>query len=436
MIKINYTSPLIYNPNQVITPSDSDKTMTLLLQNIITHQNIISGISCIPGAIIASPSIPEDPETDQNYVYDWTRDSAMAMIEVIELFKKTNDNYLRQLIFNYVKFVDKVQSCRDVELGYARWNLDATPSMDWTIQNDGPALRALTLMEASNILNENNFCTTANKCIVTDIKYILDVYKNETVNIWEEEFGSHFYEKSIMRKAFKKFLKHKSNAHSNDQNLHEAIEYLENKMNLHWIDSKNYYKSQLNTNTAKGNDVNLSVVFAMLYGDIDGDEYYSLASERGMNTIKKIILTYYNYFPINDADLRQRGIGPNIGRYPLDTYDGDVSDQDEDFAHPWFICTNAVGSAFYLISSRAKISKQILNLAKSIFSDLYRIDDYTDIQHIGNRFILATKMHWMNGHMSEQYDRNNGFMKSVRDLTWSYASFLMCTRFYNTSQND
>lgn len=35
------------------------------------------------GAIIAAPSYPEnDPRTDQNYVYNWTRDAAITMFEL------------------------------------------------------------------------------------------------------------------------------------------------------------------------------------------------------------------------------------------------------------------------------------------------------------------------------------------------------------------
>jgi glucoamylase len=98
--------------------------------------------------------------------------------------------------------------------------------------------------------------------------------------------------------------------------------------------------------------------------------------------------------------------------------------------HPWFISGNGVACFFYKLAALAEKDSQVTSKTKAYFAELYQqnIAGPEDLVALGDRHILTIRRHWYNCHMSEQYDRNSGFMKSVRDLTWSYATYLMAAR--------
>jgi glucoamylase len=405
---------------------DMEKVLGLMMNNVITKENVISGQKCLPGAIVASPSTPDDPETDQNYNYDWVRDSAITMLCIIETIKKSGKTELKRIIWNYIEFVSEVQrNSSDVSLGYARWKLDGKPSDKWSIQNDGPALRIIAICHAIEIINEQHFYQKALQCIRIDGDYICRKHDDLTCNIWEEFTGSHFFVKIVMRKALYEILKHgiSLNDHSHN-NINSIIHKIGLNIRKHW--TKNYYNSQSDSNIDIGNDVNMAVVMGLKYGEYEND-HYMLSSRESMLTIAKTISMFSKHFSINTVD-DKLGIGPSIGRYPSDNYDGDILDDYDkpddvlDFGHPWFICTNTMAYCFYRIAECAKTNNDVLNNANNIFETTF--SDYTDIVKFGNKFIFATRRHWDNCHMSEQYDRNTGYMRSVRDLTWSYSTYL------------
>ena len=50
----------------------------------------------------------------------------------------------------------------------------------------------------------------------------------------------------------------------------------------------------------------------------------------------------------------------------------------------------------------------------------------------GDLFVARVRLHTpANGALAEQFSRENGYAKSARDLTWSYASFLTAIHFRN-----
>jgi glucoamylase len=50
------------------------------------------------------------------------------------------------------------------------------------------------------------------------------------------------------------------------------------------------------------------------------------------------------------------------------------------------------------------------------------------LREAGDMMLRAVVFHSDHYELSEQYDGTNGFEKSVRDLTWSYAAFLSALR--------
>ena len=67
--------------------------------------------------------------------------------------------------------------------------------------------------------------------------------------------------------------------------------------------------------------------------------------ERMLATVAKLRDKFEKLYPINEQD-RALDIGPLIGRYPGDKYDGTVN-QGEDMGHPWPLCTANLARFYY-----------------------------------------------------------------------------------------
>ena len=102
-----------------------------------------------PGSIIASPQT-DDP----NYSFHWIRDSALVAQSLIRLLPyvrdKANETRIREFIEDFATFSDLLQhSPTPHGLGETRFNIDGSIDQStWPRpQFDGPALRALTLLD-------------------------------------------------------------------------------------------------------------------------------------------------------------------------------------------------------------------------------------------------------------------------------------------------
>jgi hypothetical protein len=57
-----------------------------------------------------------------------------------------------------------------------------------------------------------------------------------------------------------------------------------------------------------------------------------------------------DHYPINVADKDNQGIGPLLGRYPGDIYDGDVAHPSAE-DHPWALCTCNFAQLYYTLAN-------------------------------------------------------------------------------------
>ena len=62
------------------------------------------------------------------------------------------------------------------------------------------------------------------------------------------------------------------------------------------------------------------------------------------------------YYPVNGADAA-RGLGPLLGRYPGDVYDGDTDAQAGD--HPWALCTANFAELYYRVAAKISSSRTV-----------------------------------------------------------------------------
>ena len=124
-----------------------------------------------------------------------------------------------------------------------------------------------------------------------------------------------------------------------------------------------------------------------------------------------------------------------LGRYPGDTYDGDTLDPAV-VGHPWALCTANFASLYYgLANTITQTLKVPLDNLSADFFGQVGISASTspgqavsNLQGAADQMLQALVFHSDDLELSEQFDRDTGFEKSVRDLTWSYASFVAAVR--------
>ena len=163
--------------------------------------------------------------------------------------------------------------------------------------------------------------------------------------------------------------------------------------------------------------------------------------ERMLATVAKLRDKFGKLYPINEQD-QVLDIGPLIGRYPGDQYDGTVN-QGEDMGHPWPLCTANLARFYYqCMVEIAKIpSVTIVETMEPFFKQIGfkrsgKIDqsspEYNNLQNClliaGDKLMRAIVYHSDHLELSEQFDRTHGTCMSVRSLTWSYSSFIASSR--------
>jgi len=128
-------------------------------------------------------------------------------------------------------------------------------------------------------------------------------------------------------------------------------------------------------------------------------------------------------------------MGPMLGRYPADTYDGDVAEPVLG-GHPWALCTANFAELYYRLATEISTSRTVPydDLSAPFFDQVGVGSSSTPAQAVtaldaaADAMLQAVVYHSDNLELSEQFDGTSGYEKSVRDLTWSYAAFLSAVR--------
>ena len=415
----------------------------LMLRNFATRQWVFSKpgrepgtrMFTLPGCIIASPSRPHDDETTEDYVHFWVRDGALTVNECIY-----HDLPTKEMLDDYVSFSYKIQETA-IQAGrgaHACFNIDGT-LRSWGEQGDGPGLRILSILEIWDQLSEHAK-STARKILVRDRQYIIDNFECDTDNAWEEISGKSFFARTAQRHAIDRMEKTSSQTGIDPEEKTPAIiEALTTLLEEHWSSELGHYRSILNgkakNGLLRGHELNIDIVFACTYNGL------TCFDERMLATVAKLRDTFEKLYPINEQD-RALDIGPLIGRYPGDKYDGTVN-QGEDIGHPWPLCTANLARFYYqcMVEIAKTPSVTIVETMEPFFKQIGfnhsgKIDksspEYKDLQDClliaGDKLMRAIVYHSDHLELSEQFDRTHGICMSVRSLTWSYSSFIASSR--------
>jgi glucoamylase len=179
-------------------------------------------------------------------------------------------------------------------------------------------------------------------------------------------------------------------------------------------------------------DPNIDIVMASLYGAVAVTDTRLLATAERLRSQWADSSSPY-YYPINGAD-QDRGIGPLLGRYPGDKYDGDSDQLRND--HPWAISTCNFAELYYRLANAITTGGTIpLDANSAGFFEQLRINGSTTptaaavaLRTAGDQMLQAVIFHSDHLELSEQFDAWTGYEKSVSNLSWSYASFLSAVR--------
>ena len=333
--------------------------MDILLKNILDN-----------GSIIASPS--KEPD----YNFQWTRDSAIVIKSLINVFKYSKNDKLLKIFDNYIDI-----SLKHIKYhpGEPKFNIDGTPYKgEWgRPQNDGPALRGLICIELLKInKNRNNDLL---KIINNDLEYTKNELENPTYDLWEEEYGYHFYTR-ILQYKFLYICKNLSI--SNLKTINDKYVEISRKRFFDHFDDVTLYSSySVDGKILRKYDS--SVLLGLEHVDyvIPG---FSVNDIRIENYVKDLIKIFDNEYTIN------KKLNINfLGRYSNDKYFN---------GNPWIISTLSLYHYYFVINKINDLNKTFRNFIK---------------------FLKERK------YLSEQIDKNSGENLSVEKLTWNYAEIIL-----------
>ena len=387
-----------------------------------------AGIISRPGCVLASPSWENTAtHVTQDYVYHWTRDAAIVAVELSAAYASgvLPDN---QPLNDYVSFSRLCQQSQG-DFDRASFHIDGT-QRSWTDQTDGPALQTVALLTMYRQLDTAAQATAAT-LIGANLNFLAGSYQGMTVNLWEEEFGYSFFARSAQLRCLQAVAANTAGITVPGW-LPAAMTWLTSALDQHW--NGEYYRSVLPvpTDYRAPYDPNADIVQAAIYGAESATDPRLLATAARLRAQWADPGSAY-FYPVNGAGAA-RGLGPLLGRYPGDAYDGDTDALAGD--HPWALTTANFAELYYRLAanilSSAAVPADSLSAAfltqVGITATTAPLEAAAALRAAGDKMLQAIVFHSDHFELSEQFDADTGFEKSVSNLSWSYAAFLSAVR--------
>ncbi|SIO26811.1 Astacin (Peptidase family M12A) [Singulisphaera sp. GP187] len=443
----------------------------LQAERTIARDKILANILS-NGAVIASPS-----RSNPNYYYHWVRDAALTMDVVVSLYADASDASTRrhylELLTRYVNLSLGLQVTNNLStalsrgVGEPKFHTDGSAYNDnWgRPQDDGPALRAASLCRLAHMLLDRgdddltNFVKTklydgrlpSNSVIKRDLEYVSHNWQRPSVDLWEEVYGHHFYTRIAQRRGLREGAKLASRL--GDQAAAEwysakAAE-LERALQDHWQSDRGYLIATFDQQGKdyKTSNLDVSIVLGVLHTRSPNDGFLSPTNDHVLSTARKLADEFDSMYRINRTTTDSSGgrLGVAIGRYPEDRYSGSGPDQVGG-GNPWYLCTAALGELYYSVANEWESNGSLaITGENSAFLAALRPTPVTvlrsgetlarsdarfgvvlrALREAGDAQLRRVKFHaGGDGSLAEQVYREDGFARSARDLTWSYASIL------------
>lgn len=282
-----------------------------------------------PGIVVASPS-----RTNPDYFYTWTRDSALTIKTLTdELATHEGTPGLESAIRDYISTQAALQGIENPSgglctggLGEAKFNVDETAfTGDWgRPQRDGPALRAIALVNYANQLlsrGENALVTEIIWPILqNDLSYVTQHWNETTFDLWEEVKGASFFTTAMQYRALVEGQQLARELGKPCQHCASQAPQILCFLQTYWTGS--YIVSNFGDNGRSGKDIN-SILTSTHMFDVNAgcDEVaFQPCSERALANHKVVTDAFRSGYTVNQGI--PPGVGVAVGRYPEDVYMG------------------------------------------------------------------------------------------------------------------
>ena len=388
----------------------------------------------VRGAVIASP-VPASYDPDPDYFFHWYRDSAIVIdaLRLLYLEAREPEQALR-LFGEFVRFSatlsrldgralaaahewrsrvapDFIRFLRsdaelqcvhgDVVAAESRVNADGTLDIsNWgRPQNDGPALRALTIlrwMRAAALDRElQDACAGL---LREDLRFTRRHWREPCFDIWEEERGVHYFTLSVGAQALEDgadWLAARGEAEE-ARGCRTDARAIRETLDGYWLETQGYYRSRvLESGERSAKELDIAVILAALHGSDDRGTH-SVCDPRVHATLGVLDSVFDADYPINRG--RPVARAPALGRYRADRYYS--------------------GGAYYFSTLAA---------AELCFRTAARGNGRDALLARGDRYLETVRAFTpASGDMSEQFDQRTGEQTSAKHLAWSYAAFISC----------
>lgn len=388
------------------------------------------------GFIVAAPS-----KDNPNYYFHWVRDAALVMNALQETMSFEE---FKPLAHDYIMLVAHHQKISKLTgQGEPKFNPDGTSfTGPWgRPQNDGPALRVITLAQfAMNLIERGEIeyvrkylydpILPARSVIKVDLEYTSHHYNEHDFDLWEEIKGENFYSKMAQRKAL--LMGYKLANMMGDFGAatwyFTQAQVINTKLRSFWSQDRNYILSTINRTGGleKPSRLDASTILAVLHSGVK-DFSYNHLDNRILRTVTALVSKFKEIYPINNE---YRGIG--LGRYAEDVYFG---------GQPWFLLTSALSEFYYELALKNKKLKfiKITEMNKTFFQKTLglnlKVGLYTDVEtlklvntkllELGDDNLDRIRVHSGGTlQLDEQFSKYSGYMTGAPHLTWSYGAFL------------
>ncbi|KAJ4397765.1 hypothetical protein N0V93_002001 [Gnomoniopsis smithogilvyi] len=414
------------------------------LNNIGPDGSEVPGASA--GLVVASPS-----KANPNYFYTWTRDSALTLRMIVDEYILGNEDLVKY-VEDYLSAQAALQTITNPSgtflpsgagLGEPKYMVDGTRfNGAWgRPQRDGPALRAITLIEYSWTLisqgQEDKVKTIIWPVIQNDLSYVGQYWNTTGFDLWEEVEGSSFFTTQNQYRALVEGTSLAAELGETCTGCDQAPEVL-CFLQSYW--NGDYYVANKNLEYDAGRtgiDAN-TILGPISIFDVEAacdSPTLQPCHSKSLANFKVFVDTFRNdsLYPINAGLNATDGVA--VGRYPEDVYYG---------GNPWYLIT--LGAAEFLYDAVASWTQQcqivVDSTSLSFFQDLYpdaeaqtytsngTASPFTQILNTATAYAdsfvaVAQQYTPANGSLSEQFNKTlPGNPISAYDLTWSFASFV------------
>lgn len=386
------------------------------------------------GSVVASP-VPASYDPDPDYFFHWYRDSAVT-VDALRLLAQdgsVGESALEQFA-DFVRFslsleglngrilvqepawrgrvapdfVKFLRDDADLDAAHgdriaAETRVNADGSLDissWPRpQNDGPPMRALSLMRWSRHVDFKPDVDAAMSALLrADLTFARRHWNGPCFDIWEEEKGRHYYALRLSAAALEEgeaWLTRRGFAEE-ARACRDAAQAILPVLDSFWLPGDGYYRSRiLESGVRSTKELDISVILAAIHADGKGGSECG-ADPRMLATLSRLEALFDSEYAINQG--RTRGRGPAMGRYLGDVYYS--------------------GGAYYFST---------LGAAEFCFRAALHGDDAASFIERGDAYLETVRTFTPDhGELSEQFDKTTGVQTSAKQLAWSYAAFISC----------